>query len=116
MAQPLLPQEALRHRFDIYLNAAELIRVRAKAREAHLPISTFVRHAALAQPVQAPPSEISIAAWQDMARVAGNLNQLAHAIAAGRAAGVDVETIQQVAEQVRLLRMELIGATSGARP
>lgn len=71
MAQPLLPQEALRQRFEIYLNAGELIRVRAKAREARLPISTFVRHAALAQTVQAPPSEISIAAWQDMARVAG---------------------------------------------
>lgn len=65
--------------------------MRAKAREARLPISTFVRHAALAQPVQAPPSEISISAWQDMARVAGNLNQLAHAIAAGRAAGVTVQ-------------------------
>ena len=116
MAQPLLPHEALRHRFDIYLNTAELARVRTKARQAHLPVSTFVRHAALAQPVQAPPSEISIAAWQDMARVAGNLNQLAHAIAAGRATGVDIATVQRVAEQVRLLRMELIGAHAGAEP
>ena len=114
MAQPLLPQEALRQRFDIYLSAGELVLIRAKACEARLPVSTFVRHSALAQPVQAPPSEVSIAAWQDMARVAGNLNQLAHAIAAGRAAGVDIETIQRVAEQVRLLRMELIGAGAGA--
>jgi len=113
MAQPLLPKEALRRRFDIYLNAAERAHVHAKAREAKLPTATFVRHAALGQPVQAPPSEISIAAWQDMSRVSGNLNQLAHAIASGRVSGVDVATIQQVAEQVRLLRMELIGVRAG---
>lgn len=114
MAQPLLPQEALRRRFDVYLNAAELNQLRAKARQARLGTSTFLRHAALAKPVQAPPSEVSIAAWQDMARVAGNLNKLTHAIASGRATGVDVETVRQVAEQVRLLRMELIGARPGA--
>lgn len=113
MAQPLLPQEALWHRFDIYLNAAERAHIRAKAREAKLPISTFMRQIALGTPVQAPPSEISVAAWQDMSRVAGNLNQLAHAVASGRVSGVDVPTIQQVAEQVRLLRMELIGVRSG---
>ena len=114
MAQPLLPQEALRRRFDIYLNAGELAQLRAKAREARLATSTFVRHAALAKPVQAPPTEISISAWQEMSRVAGNLHKLAYAVASGRATGVDVETVQQVAEQVRLLRMELIGARSGA--
>lgn len=114
MAQPLLPQEALRHRFDIYLNAAELAQVRAKARQARLATSTFVRQAALAKPVQAPPSKISISAWQDMSRVGSNLNTLAHAIASGRATGVDIEIVQQVAEQVRLLRMELIGARAGA--
>jgi hypothetical protein len=113
MAQPLLPQEALRHRYDIYLSRSELAQIRIKAREARLPVSTFIRHSALAQPVQAPPSEVSVHAWQDMARVAGNLNQLAHAVASGRAAGVDIEAVQQVAEQVRLLRMELIGARPG---
>lgn len=113
MPQPLLPQEVLRQRFDIYLNTAERAQIHAKARKAKLPISTFVRLAALGQPVQAPPSEVSVAAWQDMSRVSGNLNQLAYAVASGRVSGVEVETIQQVAEQVRWLRMELIGARAG---
>lgn len=110
MAQPLLPQARLRTRFDLYLNDTERAYIQAQARAACLPISTFIRKSAMAQRVQAPPSEVSVRAWGDMARVGSNLNQLAHAVAAGRVQGIEPEFIAQVAEQVRQLRLELIGS------
>ena len=112
MAQPLLPQNLLRRRFDIYVNSDELSQIGAKARQTHLPISTFVRTSALAQKIQAPPTEASIQRWQQLARVSANLNQIAHAIASGKATGVDIATIEDLAEQVRLTRLELLGTTA----
>jgi hypothetical protein len=112
MAQPLLPQNLLRRRFDIYANSDELSQIGAKARQSNLPISTFVRTSALAQKIQAPPTEASIQRWQQLARVSANLNQIAHAIASGKATGVDIATIKDLAEQVRLVRLELLGTTA----
>jgi len=109
MAQPLLKKEHLRKRFDLYLNTSELSLIAVKAKSAHLPISGFIRRAALGQKIQVPPTAISIRGWSAMARVGNNLNQLAHAVASGRAQGINPEIIHNVAEQVRLLRLEIIG-------
>lgn len=110
MAHPLLPHDALRQRFDLYLSPSELDALRARARSARTSVSAFVRCAALNHKIEAPPPTINLKAWSQMARVCGNLNQLAHAVAAGRATTIDPDVITQVGEQVRLLRLELIGA------
>jgi len=106
----MLNKQLLRKRFDLYLNSSELALIGAKAKSAHLPISGFIRRAALGQNIQVPPTAISIRGWSAMARVGNNLNQLAHAVALGRSHGIDPEIIRNVAEQVRLLRLEIIGS------
>lgn len=115
MAQPLLKKEQLRKRFDLYLNGAELALIAVKAKSAHLPVSGFIRRSALGQKIQVPPTAISIRGWSAMARVGNNLNQLAQAVATGRAHGIDPEIIHNVAEQVRLLRLEIIGAVGDSK-
>lgn len=108
MAQPLLPRQVLRERFDLYLNETEREAIGAKARRLHMPLSTYIRQAALGQRIQAPPPAVNIRAWQEAARWASNLNQIAHAIACGKAIGVDATTIDQLSEAVRGLRLQLL--------
>ncbi|WP_157982619.1 plasmid mobilization protein [Simplicispira lacusdiani] len=108
MAQPLLPRQVLRERFDLYLNEAEREAITTRARRLNLPVSTYIRKAALSQRIQAPPPALNIKAWQEAARWASNLNQLAHAIASGNATGVDATTVLQLSDAVRALRLQLL--------
>jgi hypothetical protein len=110
MPNPLLPSARLRKRYDIYLNEEEREQLALKAAVAKLPVSTFVRLAALGLPIKAPPGEASLARWQNLARTTANLNQLTHAINSGQATGIEPEVINELAEQVRLLRLELLGS------
>ena len=112
MAQPLLPRQALRERFDLYLNESERVALGAKARRVNLPVSTFIRKAALGQRIQSPPPAVNIRSWQEAARWASNIHQIAHAIASGKAVGVDVNTLEHLSESVRQLRMELLGSNA----
>lgn len=114
MANTLLSQQDLRDRFDLYLNDAEREQIRASANAARLPMSTFVRRAALRQRVATPPSDVNASRWSELARTTANLNQLAHAINSGKATGVEPAVIHALAEQVRLLRLELIGVAPDA--
>ena len=108
MAQPLLPRQVLRERFDLYLNESEREAIGAKARRLNLPVSTYIRQAALGQRIQAPPPAVNIRAWQEAARWASNLNQIAHALASGKATGVDTATVDQLNDAVRALRLQLL--------
>lgn len=108
MAQPLLPRQVLRERFDLYLNESEREAIGAKARRLNMPVSTYIRKAALGQRIQAPPPAVNIRAWQEAARWASNLNQIAHALASGTATGVDAAAIDQLSGAVRALRLQLL--------
>lgn len=108
MKERYLPKERLRRKLDFYLAPDEQAAVAQKAKLAGLPVSAFVRHAALGLTVQTIPSA-NVAHWRELARLAGNLNQIAHAINCGLATGVDSACIEQLAEQVRLLRLDLAG-------
>lgn len=115
MRSMYLPKEKLRAKLDIYVSAPERGQIEEKAAAARLPLSAFVRNAALGIAMPVVPTG-SIERWRDLARVAGNLNQLAHAINEGRATGVDIDTIAALSEQVRLLRLELVGGALPRRP
>lgn len=108
MPHPLLPSASLRSRFDLYLNPTELSHIKAQAAAAHLSASAFIRKAALGRKIETPPSPINMEAWRSLAKVGNNLNQLAYAVASGRAHGVDAGVIQDLAEQVRQLRLVLV--------
>ena len=111
MGNKLLSAADLRKRFDIYLTDDERAVLEIKARAACLPMSTFLRRVALKKKIEQPPAEISRTQYAELARVGSNLNQIAAAINAGKACGVDVDVIQELARQVRILRMQLIGAS-----
>ena len=115
MGNMLFAETKLRKRFDLYLTDAERATLEIKARSACLPMSTFLRCVALKKKIEQPPKEISRKQYAELARVASNLNQIAAAINAGKASGVDVEVIYELATQVRSLRMQLIGV-SGDEP
>lgn len=100
----------LRKRMDIYLDDAELDQIRANAATARLPVSTFVRRVALRKQIDVPPPLVDVQRWRELAPLASNLNQIARACNAGRVEGIDLATIGALAEQVRLLRLELLGA------
>lgn len=109
MPAPLKSRRDLRERFDLYLSPVEIEQVRANAAAARLPMSTFVRRLALGQNIEVPPAAADLARWRELAPLANNLNQIARACnGGGRVEGIDPATIDAVAEQVRLLRLELL--------
>ena len=115
MSRPLKASCELRQRFDLYLDEHEVVHIRASAQLARLPMSTFLRRVALRQQITVPPSAGNLERWRELAPLANNLNQIARACNAGLVPeGID-PIVTKLAEQVRLLRMELLGL-HGERP
>lgn len=109
MPRPLKSSRELRQRFDLYLDVAEVEQIRANAQATHLPMSTFVRRLALRQQIELPPSAGNLAHWQELAPLASNLNQIARACNAGLVPEGIYPAVIALSEQVRLLRLELMG-------
>lgn len=110
MPRLLKSRSELRQRFDLYLDEGEVERLRGYADIARLPMSTYLRRVALRQRIEAPPSAANVARWRELAPLANNLNQLARACNAGLAPEGIYPVVAALAEQVRLLRLELLGA------
>lgn len=110
MPRPLKTRDELRQRFDLYLDAGEAERLRRYAADARLPMSTYLRRVALRQRIEAPPAEVNVARWRELAPLANNLNQLVRACNAGLAPEGIYPAVAALAEQVRLLRLGLLGA------
>jgi hypothetical protein len=112
MPRPLKSRSELRQRFDLYLDEGEIERLRGYAAVARLPMSTYLRRVALRKPIEAPPSAANVSRWRELAPLANNLNQLARACNAGLAPEGIYPAVAALAEQVRLLRLELLGAAA----
>jgi hypothetical protein len=52
------------------------------------------------------------ARWSSLARLSGNLNQIARHLNSGRIDGIDAGIIAALHDEVRALRLELLGAKS----
>ena len=113
MPRPLKASRELRQRFDLYLDVSEAEQIQANALAARLPMSTFVRRVALRQQIELPPSVGNLARWRELAPLASNLNQIARACNAGLVPEGIYPVVTELAEQVRLLRLELLGAGHG---
>ena len=113
MPRPLKASRELRHRFDLYLDECEIDQIRANAQAARLPMSTFVRQVALRQQIELPPSAGNLARWRELAPLASNLNQIARACNTGSLPEGICPAVNELAEQVRLLRLELMGVGHG---
>ena len=112
MPRPLKARRDLRNRFDLYLDASEVDQIRTNADTARLPMSTFVRRVALRQLIDLPPSAGNLARWRELAPMAANLNQIARACNAGLVPEGIYPVVIELAEQVRLLRLELIDSNA----
>lgn len=108
MPRPLKPRRELRQRFDLYLDEFEVDQIRANASAARLPMSTFVRRVALREKIEVPPPVQAVARWRELAPLANNLNQIARACNAGLVPEGIYPVVIQLAEQVRLLRLEVL--------
>ena len=108
MPRPLKPSRELRQRFDLYLDESEVDQIRANATAARLPMSIFVRRVALRQHIELPPPAGNLERWRELAPLASNLNQIARACNAGLLPDGIVPVVTELAEQVRMLRLELL--------
>ncbi len=108
MPRPLKASRDLRQRFDLYLDEREVDQIRANANAARLPMSTFVRRVALRQHIELPPPAGNIERWRELAPLASNLNQIARACNAGLLPDGVLPVVTELAEHVRLLRLELL--------
>ena len=115
MARPITPSSKLRNRFDLYLDDGEVDQIRANAQAARLPMSTFVRRVALRQQIElAPPAE-NLSRWRELAPLTNNLNQIARACNAGLVPEGIYPVVTELAEQVRLLRFELLNGKAAPK-
>jgi hypothetical protein len=112
MPRPLKASRELRHRFDLYLDEIEVDQIRANAQTAHLPMSTYLRRVALRQRIELAPSAENLSRWRELAPLTSNLNQIARACNAGSVPEGIYPVVIELAAQVRLLRLELLGATA----
>lgn len=110
MPRPLKASEALRRRFDLYLDEVELESIRARAANARLPMSTYVRKAALDLKIEVPPPVANVQRWRELAHLASNLNQIARACNSGLVPDDVAPVLAALADLVRQLRQELLGA------
>lgn len=108
MGRPLMRAGQLRTRVDVYLDVAERTEIHRRATQARLPLSAFFRKAALGHRITTVPSG-NVERWVSLARLAGNLSQIARHLNAGRLAGVDAALLEAVAAEVRGLRLDLLG-------
>lgn len=115
MPRPLKSRRDLRQRFDLYLDESEVDQIRANARAARLPMSTFVRRLALRQQIETPPIAEALTRWRELAPMAANLNQIARACNAGQMPEGIYPVVIELAEQVRLLRFELLNGKAAPK-
>lgn len=101
------------------VNTDELNQLRERARGARLPLSILVRNAALGlEIVPAAPTapEINIEKYSELARLAGNLNQVTHHLNAGHIVATErekldlLDTLSMILTNVQHLRRDLLGA------
>lgn len=114
MSRPLKSSAELRQRFDLYLDVTEVEQIRANAQAARLPMSTFVRRVALRKSIELAPPADNLRRWRELAPLTSNLNQIARACNAGLLPEGIYPAVNELAEQVRLLRLELLDTNASS--
>lgn len=107
-------------RFSVYVSATERAAITEKAARMGMTPPQFLRECALGQRIPSPPvPAINTQKYAELARLASNLNQLAHAanvqgkIGSGGSVQVDSALLEQVRAELAGLRLALLGAGGG---
>lgn len=108
--KPKPPEEQRRHGISCRVNDAELALI--DQRRGKVSRGEWLRLAALSKPPRIVP-EVNKVAWADLARTAGNLNQLTRAVNEGRLPVKDVpafgKALMDLRAQLDVVRASLIG-------
>ncbi|MBF0394705.1 MAG: plasmid mobilization relaxosome protein MobC, partial [Alphaproteobacteria bacterium] len=113
--RPRKSDDDIRRRRDIWLSDLEWDEIQLAAELARLPVRVYARRLLLKNRITAAPSVQNLAAWSELARLAGNLNQIArHANETGQLRVAN--EVAEVSDVVARLRAELIGATANRDP
>ncbi len=106
--KPVAPSELRLHTVSVRLNSAELAELDTSRAPVKMQRGEYLRHASMGKLPPTIPA-VNREAWANLARTAGNLNQYQRQINEGAAHGHAPETIQLLAEQVQIMRRELLG-------
>lgn len=94
---------------------AEFAALTAKAEQMGMTPAHWLREAALSRRLPSPPvPPINREQYAELARLSGNLNQLARLANSGQTVAVADALLQRLAAEVGRLRLALIGAGGGA--
>lgn len=100
-------------RVTVQVTATELEEIDRRATQLSLSRSTYLQRAALARPLPRPVPPINREQWVELARLAANLNQIAHAINAGTAPPVfEAASLRRLEELLIAVRAALLGGGS----
>lgn len=95
----------------VRVSPAELEALQAKAAQMGMTPAHWLREAALSRRLPTPPvPSINREHYADLARLSGNLNQLAKLANTGHPINVDSAFLQRIGTEVARLRLALIGA------
>jgi hypothetical protein len=109
VARPLQYVGELRSSFDIYLNVAERAVIHEKAIATRLPMSAFIRRAALGLRCSPVPA-INAEQWAKLGPLAANLNQIAKNLNEGDIFTVsDMITLNELQALLTDIRLALTG-------
>lgn len=92
-------------RFD----AAQFEAVRKRAKKAEMPISSFMREAALNARIIAPPSLENREAYRELGRVGQLFNQAMAAVHKGQITNVNPAVLNRVYREIQAVRRALMG-------
>ena len=105
--QPLAAADKRGHCVSVRLNAGELAWLDEQRATVGMQRGEYLRAAALDRLPPQPAPELNRAAWLELARAAGNLNQLAHHL---NSVGVAHSDAPEILAQLAAFRAALIGA------
>ena len=113
VGRPPLPEaERLGQTIGVRLSPADHEAIAARAKRANLTAAEYMRRRAIRAPLPIVVPEVNRAAWVELGKLAGNLNQLVRRLNLGQIAVVqpaDAATIVRVEVQVQALRRALVG-------
>lgn len=111
--RPQLDSQAVRNSFiRIRVSAAELATIQEKANEMHMPVSSWLRHAALSRQLPLRPVPVvNREAYAELGKIGNNINQLvrlAHQGLAPLATG----PLEELEALLRKIKLALLGANN----
>ena len=108
--RPKLDPQLVRHFvLRLRVNEAELAAIQEKANEMHMPVSRWLRVAALARQLpQRPVAAVNLDMYSELARIGININQMLKLAHQGRL-HVAVAPLEELEELLRKIKILLLG-------